>query len=163
MMEVEISGPMGAPIEIEVENIFEDFQHLFNKSARIFVGFSGGMDSTVLLHLTCKYLTPSLVTALHVNHGISSEADLWEHHAEQQGLELSVNFEAYRVSCLAHSNREARAREGPQNTPSDNQQLTSGPRPKLTHSTTAPIFKSPPRNILLNYWDFFQREGRDPN
>ena len=102
---------MGAPIEIEVENIFEDFQHLFNKSARIFVGFSGGMDSTVLLHLTCKYLTPSLVTALHVNHGISSEADLWEHHAEQQGLELSVNFEAYRVSCLARSNREALARE----------------------------------------------------
>ena len=110
-MMVQISKAMGVPIEIEVENIFGDFEHLFNRSARIFVGYSGGLDSTVLLHLTCKYAKAGRVTALHVNHGLSSDADLWEQHAERQSDELSANFEAHRVSCQARSNTEALARD----------------------------------------------------
>ena len=43
-MMVQISKAMGVPIEIEVENIFGDYEHLFNRSARIFVGYSGGWD-----------------------------------------------------------------------------------------------------------------------
>mgnify|MGYP001163766145 FL=1 len=102
---------MSESLEIEAENIFGDYEHLFNKSARIFVGFSGGMDSTVLLHLTHKFVAPSTITALHINHGLSTDADAWEQNAARQSEELSVNFEAHRVNCSARSNREALARD----------------------------------------------------
>lgn len=46
------------------------------------VGYSGGIDSTVLLHAVAA-LAPQLgwtVSALHVNHGLSPHADDWQAH-----------------------------------------------------------------------------------
>ncbi len=40
---------------------------------RVFVGYSGGMDSTVLLH-AARDVSPRPVTALHVNHGLAPQA-----------------------------------------------------------------------------------------
>ena len=48
------------------------------------VGFSGGADSTALLY-ALKQLEGQLntpVKAVHVNHGIHSDADLWQEHCE---------------------------------------------------------------------------------
>ena len=44
--------------------------------AAVCVGFSGGLDSAVLLDLLAKRGTP-LVAALHVHHGLSPNADHW--------------------------------------------------------------------------------------
>lgn len=50
------------------------------------VAFSGGRDSTALLHATAQAALeyPGMVVlALHVNHGLSSQADDWLAHCEQ--------------------------------------------------------------------------------
>jgi tRNA(Ile)-lysidine synthase len=48
---------------------------------RLVVGFSGGMDSSVLLHSAAIAARGSTV-ALHVNHGISPSAADWQRHCE---------------------------------------------------------------------------------
>ena len=46
---------------------------------RIGVGFSGGLDSHVLLSsLSISIQDTSKLVAIHINHGISKECDLWE-------------------------------------------------------------------------------------
>ncbi|HLP99016.1 MAG TPA: tRNA lysidine(34) synthetase TilS [Sideroxyarcus sp.] len=52
---------------------------LLPKHSHILIGLSGGMDSSVLLHLL-NQLTPRFqwrLSALHVHHGISRNADTW--------------------------------------------------------------------------------------
>ena len=50
--------------------------------ARLVVAYSGGPDSTALLHAAVT-LWPEQVTALHVNHGLLPEAALWARHCER--------------------------------------------------------------------------------
>ena len=50
--------------------------------ARLVVAYSGGPDSTALLHAALT-LWPERVTALHVNHGLLPEAALWARHCER--------------------------------------------------------------------------------
>lgn len=74
------------------------------------LGFSGGMDSTVLLHaLVAQDLHPTLV---HVHHGLQALADEWVTHAEQQAKHYGLNFHVERVSLAQVSRRgmEDRAR-----------------------------------------------------
>lgn len=50
--------------------------------ARLVVAYSGGPDSTALLH-AASTLWPERVTALHANHGLRPEAALWVRHCER--------------------------------------------------------------------------------
>ena len=57
--------------------VIDIHQSLLNLTTfrRLFVGFSGGLDSTVLLHLLAS--RPTLIkkiTAVHINHGLSDNA-----------------------------------------------------------------------------------------
>lgn len=60
------------------------------------VGFSGGLDSTVLLDLLARHGRESgrPVTAVHVHHGLSPNADAWARFCErfcaQRGVPLSI-------------------------------------------------------------------------
>jgi tRNA(Ile)-lysidine synthase len=63
---------------------------------RWWLGFSGGLDSTVLLCLLVDYLAlqeastrPELI-AVHVNHGLSSRADEWQQYCEAVCATLAV-------------------------------------------------------------------------
>ena len=53
-----------------------------NSAIQVCVGFSGGLDSSVLLHLLAAIAADCrlVVSALHVNHGLSPNADAWESH-----------------------------------------------------------------------------------
>ena len=53
-----------------------------SESARIGVAYSGGRDSTALLHATLHAVRGQAidVVALHVNHGLNPQASAWERH-----------------------------------------------------------------------------------
>lgn len=68
-------------------------------ASRLCVGFSGGLDSTVLLHLLAEarqQLGFSL-SAVHVHHGLSSQADAWVRHCTRVCLALDVPLAVRRV------------------------------------------------------------------
>lgn len=55
-------------------------------SRRVAVAYSGGRDSTALLHALLMSVrdTGTSVAALHVHHGLSGQADAWERHCRDQ-------------------------------------------------------------------------------
>ncbi|WP_108126843.1 tRNA lysidine(34) synthetase TilS [Saccharospirillum mangrovi] len=81
------------------------------------VALSGGLDSTVLLHVMCARLGSDQVRAIHIHHGLSDQADAWAEHCQQlcdrlgcaltirhaqvnvqtQGLEAAARAERYRL------------------------------------------------------------------
>ena len=67
--------------------------------ASICVGFSGGLDSTVLLHALAQVSASSgqRITALHVHHGLSPNADAWD-----AGTQVAVLGEGGDVTLLNH-------------------------------------------------------------
>jgi tRNA(Ile)-lysidine synthase len=73
-------------------------------SDRIALAYSGGLDSTVLLHLAaaaCKQRGISLL-AFHVHHGLSPNADRWLAHCEEQSQQAGVAFLARQVQINPH-------------------------------------------------------------
>jgi tRNA(Ile)-lysidine synthase len=66
----------------------------------IFVAYSGGVDSHVLLHLCVQ--DPKLrdrLTAVHVHHGLQAQAEAWARHAENTARGLGVKFLLFRVDA----------------------------------------------------------------
>jgi tRNA(Ile)-lysidine synthase len=75
-----------------LEQIVKTVQTLTD-AKRLWVGYSGGLDSHVLLDLMVKAFAdyPDYqVGAVHVHHGISEHADDWVQHCEQICSELQV-------------------------------------------------------------------------
>lgn len=69
---------------------------------RIFIGYSGGVDSHVLLH-ACAELPEfkTKITAVYIHHGLQYEADDWAIHCEKIAKNLGIEFSIFRVD--AHS------------------------------------------------------------
>ena len=67
------------------------------------IAFSGGVDSSVLLHAasTLRQRYRVLLRALHVNHRWSAQADVWQLHCEAACSTLDVDFLTTRLSCPA--------------------------------------------------------------
>jgi tRNA(Ile)-lysidine synthase len=85
------------------------------RGARILLGFSGGLDSTVLLHVL-HALAPRFglrLAALHVHHGLSPNADDWLRQCRRSCRALGVPLRLRRVRVVRRSRRglEAAARE----------------------------------------------------
>lgn len=76
---------------------------------RILIGFSGGRDSTVLVHLAATQW-PGQVHALHVNHGLHPDSDHWQERCETVCRVLGTGLVTTRVPVAPGSNLEARAR-----------------------------------------------------
>ena len=80
-------------------------------SGRLLLGYSGGLDSTVLLHLAANSSCLPRLAAVHVNHGLHAESDLWQSHCRQTCQTLGVDTESIRVKVqLQGQGLEAAAR-----------------------------------------------------
>ncbi|HHF7367018.1 TPA: tRNA lysidine(34) synthetase TilS [Legionella bozemanae] len=80
----------------------------FNK---LIIGFSGGLDSTVLLHVLASH--PTLLAkliAVHVNHGISAHAPCWQLHCQQFCQNLGIPLITQSVQFDRSANVEEGAR-----------------------------------------------------
>ena len=90
-------------------NLLSDALARHPASGRLWVGYSGGLDSTVLLHLLASAEVP--FTAVHVNHGLSPQADKWQAHCEAVARGLRVPFIGRKVQvCREDGGLERAAR-----------------------------------------------------
>ena len=89
---------------------------LFRDGVHICVAFSGGEDSTVLLHALAAQRAefPQLqLSAHHVHHGLSANADAWAAHCQQTCDQWAIPLVITRVRVDPHAKQgiEAAARE----------------------------------------------------
>ena len=65
----------------------------------IAIAYSGGLDSSVLLHVASEYAQEHGIAmhAFHIHHGISPNADSWMQHCEGECARLGVAFDARRI------------------------------------------------------------------
>lgn len=78
------------------------------------IAFSGGLDSTVLLHLLVNLAkTESLpaLSAIHVHHGLQAAADAWPAHCQVVSDELAVPLQVVRVQVQPEASLERAARD----------------------------------------------------
>jgi tRNA(Ile)-lysidine synthase len=87
-------------------------KHLESCSSTIWIGLSGGMDSMVLLDVLSQHRQLySRLKAIHVNHGLSKNADHWQIFCQQQCLQRNIPFYTENLCLKLTSNIEAQARE----------------------------------------------------
>lgn len=83
----------------------------FESAKHIYIGYSGGMDSHVLLHSMAKLVGRSRLTALHINHQLSPSAAQWAKHCEAICQNLGVNYLCRDVMVETTGSRENAARQ----------------------------------------------------
>ncbi len=90
-----------------------DFFQTTPPTQTLWVGFSGGVDSHVLLHAMQQANLPHRVCAVHVNHQLSAHADAWAKHCQQVCDDLGVPLMQIQVDARAPvgTSPEAYARE----------------------------------------------------
>ena len=71
-----------------------------DNSSAIAIAYSGGLDSSVLLHFAHAYAKANDIAlfAFHVHHGLSSNADDWLAHCERECARLGIVFDVRRVT-----------------------------------------------------------------
>lgn len=78
---------------------------------QLFVGFSGGLDSTVLLHqLSQQANLKAKLTAVYINHGLSANALGWQRHCQKLCEQWQVHFLAIPVQVDRQGSLEEAAR-----------------------------------------------------
>jgi tRNA(Ile)-lysidine synthase len=94
-------------------NQLKDFCTTHGVEKTYWVGYSGGLDSHVLLHaLTQLRLTfPLKIKAIHVHHGLSPNADDWTTHCKSICQALKIDLEIQKINLSDRTNLEEQARE----------------------------------------------------
>ena len=78
------------------------------------IAFSGGLDSTVLLHLLATLAkTESLpaLSAIHIHHGLQAAADAWPQHCQAICDALAIALQVERVTVQKGASLERAARD----------------------------------------------------
>jgi tRNA(Ile)-lysidine synthase len=74
----------------------------YHNPPHIYIGYSGGVDSHVLLHLCASMAhLKEKITAVYVHHGLQLEADAWAEHCKKTATGLGVDFKVIRVDAIA--------------------------------------------------------------
>ncbi len=84
-----------------------------SESDKLAIAFSGGLDSTVLLHAVAASVGAARCVALHIHHGLSKQADAWLAHCTATAQALGVTFASrcVQVQAIAERGLEAAARD----------------------------------------------------
>lgn len=80
----------------------------------VYIGYSGGLDSSLLLKMACEATNGKQVVAIHCNHGVSPNTDRWqkfcEHQASNLNTQLVVEHLRFPDGFSEATGREARYR-----------------------------------------------------
>ena len=88
---------MSSPIFDALNNFIDNLPG----AKRIWIAYSGGVDSHVLLYALTemrKNHTQLNLSAIHINHGLSNNADQWTHHCEQICHHLNIPCQTIHVN-----------------------------------------------------------------
>lgn len=82
-------------------------------SARYWIGFSGGLDSTVLLHAMWRLQPRQEIAAVHINHGLHPDAAHWTAHCRQVCRDWHIRLQVVEVNARGQPGEspEAAARQ----------------------------------------------------
>jgi len=69
------------------------------KQAQIFIAYSGGVDSHVLLHLCALYRHDYQLHAVYIHHGLQEVAESWGLHCQATAEQLQIDFSMLRVNA----------------------------------------------------------------
>ncbi|VFP88718.1 tRNA lysidine(34) synthetase TilS [Candidatus Erwinia haradaeae] len=91
-------------------------KYLLKDENAVVIAYSGGLDSSVLLHQLVMLREERLdfhFRAIHINHGLNDSSDVWASHCEQQCKVWKISFFLDRVDIYCHKKvgLEAAARE----------------------------------------------------
>ena len=87
-----------------------DILHICPSTKRLWVAYSGGLDSHVLLHLLAQ--SDLQLRAIHINHGLNPDADYWAEHCQNicKALDVPCDVIKVKVEVAARESLEAKAR-----------------------------------------------------
>ncbi len=94
-------------------DLLDDLEQLLQREccadSRLFVAFSGGPDSTVLLALAAARGPRRRLRAIHVDHGWHADAPAWGEHCRQAARRLGVACDVVRVDSRPRGGEGAEA------------------------------------------------------
>lgn len=101
--------------QFSLQTKIKDILSEYPDAETCWIAYSGGLDSHVLLHVLASIqneIKPKLV-AVHINHGISNDADLWVKHCHKTCKDHAIEFQSFSVDLSGKSDKgtEAFARE----------------------------------------------------
>ena len=83
-----------------MQSVLDSISSLPVPDGLIYVGYSGGIDSQVLLHsLAMHPVLKHKLVAVHVHHGLQTIADQWVIFCEQQCFNLAIPFRLVKVDA----------------------------------------------------------------
>lgn len=85
-----------------LEMLIEKWPSDFDGHLHYTVGLSGGVDSVVLAYLMAKacQIKPIHLSAIHVNHGISENSDIWEDFCKNLCINLKIPLTVARLKIV---------------------------------------------------------------
>lgn len=89
-----------------INNLYGN-ENIFVKSfPNVAVAYSGGLDSSVLLHLMTffAYQYQIRLYAFHIHHGINNNADHWQWHCQKICKQFHVKFKTRNVTLISYRN-----------------------------------------------------------
>lgn len=90
---------------------FDDLTYHLDLDKKIYVGYSGGPDSTALLHLLHAF-DVSNIEAIHINHNLSRNSAKWEDHCKKTSKKLGIRCHIESVEIkIAGDGLESAARK----------------------------------------------------
>lgn len=91
------------PPTLEPDSLLEQLNHRFPQPGHYWVGFSGGLDSTVLLNVLASLRTRlrAPVSAIHVDHALQSGSAGWADHCRTECERLEIDLCSLVVDATA--------------------------------------------------------------
>ena len=97
-----------------LQGVLEDFVRHAGQPLRYIVGFSGGLDSTALLHALCTLNAGNVpVLAIHIDHGLQPDSADWARHCQDVAIGMGAEYRCLAVNVQLESGKgpEASARD----------------------------------------------------
>ncbi len=94
-------------------SIKKKITHLIKKYKNFLIGFSGGIDSTVLLYELYKQSTKKKISirAIHINHNINNSSKKWSKHCQKICKKLNIKLKIIKINKKIKKNIESSLRK----------------------------------------------------